>query len=79
MKVQNNDIQMRLDTSLPKKKNYVEEKVVTYGGNVDWEKNVINKPTFNGKEMVGDITEDDPSMIPITLSELNTMLNGIFD
>lgn len=79
MKVQNNDIQMRLDTSLPKKKNYVEEKVVTYGGNVDWEKNVINKPTFNGKEMIGDITEDDPSMIPITLSELNTMLNGIFD
>lgn len=79
MKVQSNDIEMKLDVdALPRKKNYIQEQVVTYQGNVDWEKNVINKPTFNGKEMVGNVEEEDPSVQAIDLAELNTMFNSIF-
>ncbi len=79
MKVNSNNIDMKIDVdALPRKKNYVQEQVVGYQGNVDWEKNVINKPTFNGKEMIGDITEEDPSMQAIDLAELNTMFNSIF-
>ena len=79
MKVNSNNIDMKIDVdALPRKKNYVQEQVVGYQGNVDWEKNVVNKPTFNGKEMIGDITEEDPSMQAIDLAELNTMFNSIF-
>lgn len=79
MKVQSNDIEMKIDvTALPRKKNYIQEQVVGYQGDVDWKKNVVNKPTFNGKEMVGDISEEDPSMVAIDLAELNNMFKSIF-
>jgi len=79
MNLQNNNISLKMDISnLPKKQNVsLNEQVVTYGGKVDYEKNVVNKPTLNGKELVGDITEEDPSMVAISLSDLSSMLDGI--
>ena len=79
MNLQNNNISLKMDISnLPKKQNVsLNEQVITYGGKVDYEKNVINKPTLNGKELVGDITEEDPSMVAISLSDLSSMLDGI--
>lgn len=79
MNLQNNDIKLKLDVNaLPKKQNTkINEKVVSYDGKVDYEKNVINKPTFNGKELVGDVVEEDPSMVAISLAELSSILNGI--
>ena len=79
MNIQDNNISLKLNTTaLPKKKTAkINEKIVTYGGEVDYEKNVINKPTFNGKELVGDVVEEDPSMVAISLAELNTIMNGI--
>ena len=79
MNLQNNNISLKMDISnLPKKQKVsLNEQVVSYGGKVDYEKNVINKPTLNGKELVGDITEEDPSMVAISLSDLSSMLDGI--
>lgn len=79
MNLQNNNISLKMDISnLPKKQNVsLNEQVITYGGKVDYEKNVVNKPTLNGKELVGDITEEDPSMVAISLSDLSSMLDGI--
>jgi len=79
MNLQNNNISLKMDISnLPKKQNVsLNEQVITYGGKVDYEKNVINKPTLNGKELVGDIIEEDPSMVAISLSDLSSMLDGI--
>lgn len=79
MNLQNNNISLKMDISnLPKKQNVsLNEQVITYGGKVDYEKNVINKPTLNGKELVGDVSEEDPSMVAISLSDLSSMLDGI--
>lgn len=81
MKIQDNNISLKLSaSSLPKKKDSkVNEEIVTYQGKVDYEKNVINKPTLNGKELVGDVVEEDPSMVAIELSELSTLFNSIFN
>lgn len=81
MKIQDNNISLKLSaSSLPKKKDSkVNEEIVTYQGKVDYEKNVINKPTLNGKELVGDVIEEDPSMVAIELSELSNLFNSIFN
>lgn len=81
MKIQDNNISLKLSaSSLPKKKDSkVNEEIVTYQGKVDYEKNVINKPTLNGKELVGDVVEEDPSMVAIELSELSNLFNSIFN
>ena len=81
MKIQDNNISLKLSaSSLPKKKDSkVNEEIVTYQGKVDYEKNVINKPNLNGKELVGDVLEEDPSMVAIELSELSTLFNSIFN
>lgn len=80
MKIQDNNISLKMSSSnLPKTgKSKINEEIVTYQGKVDYNTNVINKPTFNGKEMVGDITEDDPSMVAIELSEIGKLFNSIF-
>lgn len=59
--------------------NSTHERVVTYDGPVDYEKNVVNKPRLNGKEIVGDIEEEDPTMEAISLEELNSIFNSVFD
>lgn len=80
MKVNSNDIQMKFDaSSLPRKKNYIQEKVVTYGGKIDYEENVINKPTLNGVEISGDMLEEDPNVKPIGLEDISNMIDSIFD
>lgn len=81
MKISSNNVSLNLNLNNSKgNKNSpkIQEKVVSYSGDVDYVNNVINKPTFNGKEMVGDIVEDDPSMQAISLEELNNMFNSIF-
>lgn len=80
MKVNSNDIQMKFNaSSLPRKKNYIQEKVVTYGGKIDYEENVINKPTLNGVEISGDMLEEDPNVKPIGLEDISNMIDSIFD
>ncbi len=80
MKVNSNDIQMKFDaSSLPRKKNYIQEKVVTYGGKIDYNENVINKPTLNGVEISGDMLEEDPNVKPISLEDISNMIDSIFD
>lgn len=80
MKVNSNDIQMKFDaSSLPRKKNYIQEKVVTYGGKIDYEENVINKPKLNGVEISGDMLEEDPNVKPIGLEDISNMIDSIFD
>jgi hypothetical protein len=80
MKVNSNDIQMKFDaSSLPRKKNYIQEKVVTYGGKIDYNENVINKPTLNGVEISGDMLEEDPNVKPIGLEDISNMIDSIFD
>ena len=80
MNLQNNIISMKmsLGNNTTKRKSSLTEKVATYNGAVDYEKNVVNKPTLNGKEIVGDMTEDDPSMVAIELSELNKLFKSVF-
>ena len=72
-------LKMKLNSTSQKANVKPTEKVVTYNGEVDYEKNVINKPTLNGKEIVGDITEDDPSVGSISLSELSNICSSILD
>ena len=80
MKVNSNDIQMKFDaSSLPRKKNYIQEKVITYGGKIDYNENVINKPTLNGVEISGDMLEEDPNVKPIGLEDISNMIDSIFD
>ncbi len=80
MNLQDNNISLKLDISLPKKnKSTLNEQVVTYDGNVDYEKNVINKPRLNGKEIVGDMTEEDPNVQPIELNELSNIFDTVFN
>ena len=80
MNLQDNNISLKLDISLPKKnKSTLNEQVVTYDGNVDYEKNVINKPKLNGKEIVGDMTEEDPNVQPIELNELSNIFDTVFN
>lgn len=80
MNLQSNNISLKLNTSnLPQKsKTSINESVVTYGGKIDYETNVTNKPTFNGKELVGNVEEEDPSMVAIDLEDLSNMFNSIF-
>lgn len=79
MKVSSNKRILRPSTaSLNEELSGLTEKIVTYDGQIDYEKNIINKPTFNGKEMVGDIQEEDPTVQPIELAELNDIFNSIF-
>ena len=80
MNLQDNNISLKLDISLPKKnKSTLNEQVITYDGNVDYEKNVINKPRLNGKEIVGDMTEEDPNVQPIELNELSNIFDTVFN
>lgn len=81
MKVQNNNISLKMSASgIPKKNNpVINEQIVTYQGKIDYEKNVVNKPTLNGKELVGDVTEEDPSVNAIELEDLSNMFNSIFN
>ena len=53
MKIQDNNISLKMSaTGVPKQNNpVINEQIVTYQGQVDYEKNVINKPTLNGKEL----------------------------
>ena len=80
MKISSNSLSMKLNLGKSQSNNTtkIQEKVVSYSGEVDYETNVINKPTFNGKELVGDVVEDDPNMQAISLEELNNMFNSIF-
>lgn len=55
------------------------EKVFSYMGDIDYEKNVINKPKLNGKTIIGNIEEEDPSMQPIELKELNKLFDEVFN
>ena len=81
MKIQDNNISLKMSaTGIPKKNNpVINEQIVTYQGQVDYEKNVVNKPTLNGKELVGDVTEEDPSVNSIDLTELSNMFNSVFN
>lgn len=82
MKLQSNTISMKMNigTSSPNKRDVkLNEKIVSYNGQIDYEKNVINKPKLNGKEIVGDMVEDDPNVKPIELTDLSNMFNSIFN
>ena len=79
MNIPSNQISMKMNVGTNFKNTKLNEKVVTYQGEVDYEKNVVNKPTLNGKEIVGDMTEDDPSMVAIDLADLNNMFKSIFN
>lgn len=58
MKVSSNKRILRPSTaSLNEELSGITEKIVSYDGKIDYEKNVVKKPTFNGKEMVGDIQD----------------------
>lgn len=77
------DNSIKLSLNLQRNTNKVDselgEKVISYMGDIDYEKNVINKPKLNGQVIVGEMEEIDPTMIPIDLSELNDMFNSVFD
>lgn len=55
------------------------EAIVTYGGVIDYEENVTNKPKLNGRTIIGDIKEEDPNVQAIDLAELNAIFNSIFN
>ncbi len=79
MNISSNNISIKFNTgNKNQNKTRITEKIVTYAGDVDYEKNVVNKPTLNGKELVGNVTEDDPTMQAISLEELNKMFNSVF-
>lgn len=81
MNAQSNSIHLKMSINQPSQLKNVKpsERVVTYNGEVDYEKNVINKPTLNGKEISGEMFEDDPSVGSISLSELSNICNSILD
>ena len=81
MNAQSNSIHLKMSINQSSQLNNVKpsEKVVTYNGEVDYEKNVINKPTLNGKEISGEMFEDDPSVGSVSLSELSNICNSILD
>lgn len=70
---------MNIDNLEITKKVSSSEAIVTYSGPIDYEENVINKPLLNGKTIVGNMTEDDPTMQPMDLIELNNIFNSIFE
>lgn len=72
------NLKLNLQKNTAKGNSELGEKVFSYQGDIDYEKNVINKPKLNGKVIVGEMEEDDPTMIPIDLSELNDMFNSVF-
>lgn len=55
------------------------EAIVTYGGVIDYEENVTNKPKLNGRTITGDMKEEDPNVQAIDLAELNAIFNSIFN
>ena len=38
---------------------------------------LVNKPTLNGKPLVGDVWEEDPNVKAITIEELSKMWKGL--
>lgn len=73
------ELKLNLQKNTAKGNSELGEKVISYKGDIDYVESVIHKPTLNGKTIVGDMFEEDPTMIPIDLLDLNKMFNEIFE
>ena len=71
-------LKLNLQKNTAKGDSELGEKVIAYTGEVDYVDNVKNKPTLDGKTIVGDMFEEDPTMQPLELSEINDMFNQVF-
>lgn len=61
LKVSNNDIHININANVNTIDGQIAESVVIYGGDLDYTK-LKNKPTLNGKEIVGAMQETDPGV-----------------
>ena len=86
LNVSKNDIDMQLSANLNTIDGKITEAVVIYGGDLDYTK-LKNKPTLNGKEIVGAMEEVDPGVPewakepeipvePVSSDEVEKWLNG---
>lgn len=61
LKVSKNDVDIHIAANVNSIDGKITEAVVLYGGELDYNK-LKNKPTFNGKELVGNVNEADPQV-----------------
>ena len=72
------NLKLNLQKNTAKGDSELGEKVFSYSGDINYEKNVTHKPTLNGKTIVGDMFEEDPTMIPLNILELNKLFDEVF-
>ena len=79
MHVSNNNVPVHFQTNGNEKHigGKVSDQIVIYSGDVDYVNNVVNKPTLNGKTIVGNMEEEDPTIQPITLEEINNLFDSV--